>query len=176
MKKIIKKIIASVFTLALLSTHAVAERGQFDLAAKNAPLGASSIAGKGQKAVYIRWDLIEGKIPADVVKLRLERNGTVLLEQEVNAVMSISEIQQLYSGAAEQQRLLQTIAMLKDYALSKKPIYGQDNTDDNLVPGIDFNAAEFASELQRHFDTESAWTYLASRQNFNIARARYRGF
>ena len=178
MKKIIKNMIVSVFTLALLGVNvgAIAERGQFYLAAKNAPLGASSSLGKGQKAVYVRWDLVEGEIPDDVIALRLERDGTVLLEKAANDVMSVSEINQLYSGVAEQQRLLQTITMLKDYALSQKPNYGQDNTDGNLLPGSDFNAAAFAIELQRLFATESAWSYLASRQNFNIARARFRAF
>jgi len=149
--------------LLLLSTAAQASNNQFYFTAKSAALGASSEMGKSGNAVYLRWDLVEGEIPDDITRFELKRDGNVILQKNINDLMPQSYIREMYAGASEQQRLLQTISLLKKLSLA------QDET---------FEANDFAAELHKRFNNvdDKAWVFLASRQNFNIARAQYRAF
>jgi len=44
---------------------------QFYFTAISAPQGSISIAGQSANGVYLRWGVLEGQLPADVVSLRL---------------------------------------------------------------------------------------------------------
>ena len=154
----------------LFSSQSMANEGQFYLTAKSAPLGASSQMGKSSHGVYIRWDLVEGILPDDITRFELRRDDVVIWPQNndainIDAIMTPSKIHQMYAGEAEQQRLLQTINLLQKLSLAQ---------------GQPFNASNFSTELHNRLSSnegvDKAWAFLASRQNFNIARARYRGY
>ena len=146
-----------------LTGEVLAAQGQFYFTAKSARLGASSQVGNSGNGVYLRWDLVEGNLPADITRFELKRDGVIILAKNIDDLMPQTEIHQMYSGAAEQQRLLQTINLLKKLSLAQNEI---------------FDASNFPAELHRRFTqfNDKAWVFLASRQNFNIARARYRAF
>lgn len=153
----------------LCSAQLWASEDPFYFTAKSASMGASSVTGKGSTGVYLRWDIVEGKLPADIVRFELKRDGVLLLPKnsnesmDINALMPSEAVHKMYQGAAEQQRLLQTITLLEKLALAKKET---------------FNAHDFPGELRKRFTNpaDNAWVFLASRQNFNIARARYRAY
>jgi len=149
----------------LFSRQLMANEGQFYFTAKSAPLGASSQMGKSAQAVYLRWDLVEGLLPDDITRFELRRDDipTPLLKKNIDDIMLPAEIHQMYAGEAEQQRLLQTVNSLQKLSLAQNQ---------------PFNASGFATELHDRLTNSDdiAWTFLASRQNFNIARARYRGY
>ena len=162
MKKHANNIFKLMVVLSLILNANIALSDQFYFLAKAAPTGASSALGKSEgSAVYLRWDVVEGELPNDVVSLRLLRDNVSLLEVGITELRTTAEIEQLYTGQAEQQRLLNTITLLKKYA----------HANDS-----DFNASEYANALINNFENDDAWTYFASRQNFNIALSRYRAY
>ncbi len=118
--------------------------------------------------VYLRWDVVEGQLPADVVAFRLIRNGEKLLgEWRTNAVMDPAAIADLYRGADHQRRKLETITRLNELASDQ---------------GLAFSASQFSKTLYELIDPASdatynpLWAFLGSRTDFNIARARYHGW
>lgn len=144
-----------------------AQGGQYYLTAMRAPEGSITQAGQGRKLVYLRWDELEGELPADVARLKLTRNGAVLLDEAATAVMGPSMIEALYSGAAQERRLLETMLSLKEDVVSE---------------GQDFAANDFGSVIYDRINPAGAgvdqrgWSFLASRNDINIARARYRAW
>ncbi len=162
------KIIFVLF-LIVASSAVVAKETQLYFLARQAPLGSIVNAGQGQQVVYLRWDQIEGRLPEDVVSFRLLRNGVAVNSTDfpANAVMSISEINTLYHGAAQQRRKLELITRLNELTAAN---------------GDAFSAANFASYLHgllNPLDSENynpLWAFLGSSTDFNIARARYRGW
>ena len=142
----------------------LAAQQQFYFTAKSARLGDSSQMGNSGTGVYLRWDLVEGSLPADITRFELKRDGVIILPKNIDDLMPEVDIHQMYSGASEQQRLLQTINLLKKLSVAQ-----------NEQP---FDASNFPAELHKRFNNidDKAWVFLASRQNFNIARARYRAF
>ena len=154
--------------LAVLPLTGFAE-SQFFFVARQAPAGSITAAGQNQQVVYLRWDVVEGKLPADVIGLRLLRNGVRVSAADwpANDVMSVSEIYNLYQGAEQQRRKQDTINRLNELAASK---------------GDAFSASSFTSYLHGLLDPVSTatynpfWAYLGARTDFNIARARYRGW
>jgi hypothetical protein len=117
--------------------------------------------------VYLRWDVVEGQLPSDVIAFRLIRNGEkVLGEWKTNAVMDSPAIAELYRGADHQRRKLETITRLNELASDQ---------------GNPFSASQFSKSLYELINPASAtynplWAFLGSRTDFNIARARFHGW
>lgn len=159
--------LAMTIAAALLwSTGVFAQSGQFFLTGYQAPEGSITAGGQGKQVVYLRWDVLEGQLPADVVRLQLTRDGQVLLDNTVAEVMSASQIEGLYVGPAQERRLLEMILNMKE---------------DAVVDEQDFAANNFGSVVYDRINPLSAgfdngWSFLASRNDINIARARYRAF
>lgn len=152
--------------LALCAPALRADDGQFYFVARSAPEGSITAGGQASQGVYLRWDTLEGRLPDDVAFIRLLRDGEELLDQPVGAIMSPAEIAALYQGPAQARRLQETLTALREAA---------------AVEGNSFAAGAFATALHAKLDSASpaynrVWAALASNVDFNIARARYRGF
>jgi len=134
--------------------------GQFYFTAVMAP--PSSITGTaGQpNTVYLRWDTIEGDLPADVTGFEIERDGSSLVSIPL-APMSVAEIEALYTAPDQARRRAETIAWL-----------------DRESPPVD--GANFASAIHAKLvgdpQLNALWLGFGSRLDFNIAQARRRGF
>ena len=98
----------SILLVLLLSfgglTAARAEGDQLFILAWAGPAGSISQAGQAQTAIYVRWDLVEGILPADVVRFRLYRGAARAMDVAVNSVKTADEILTLYAGAAQERR------------------------------------------------------------------------
>jgi hypothetical protein len=152
--------------LALCASALRAEEAQFYFVARSAPEGSITAGGQARQVVYLRWDALEGRLPDDVAFIRLLRDGEELLDQPVAAVMPPAEIAALYQGPAQARRLQETLTALREVAAAE---------------GNSFAAGAFAVALHAKLDSASpaykrVWAALASNVDFNIARARYRGF
>lgn len=157
---------AGIALLALLALPVSAQNGQYYLVAYQAPAGSITSGGQGQAVVYLRWDVLEGALPPDVARLRLTRDGEVLLDKAVTEVMPAADIAQLYSGPAQERRLLETILSLKENA---------------VADGGDFVTSDYPAVIRGLIDPlgpdyDAGWSFLASRNDINVARARYRAW
>lgn len=153
------------FTLVLLiavSGTTLAE-SQFFFVARVAPEGSITRAGQQEERVYLRWGLLEGSLPEDIISFSLRRDGDLLKTFPARGVMDPVQIRTLYQGATEQRRLLETVGQMKEEAL----------LDDSLP---DFDADQYASQIHNRLENDSFWAQLASRMDFNLAIARYRGW
>ena len=162
MRRLIDILLLGVVLAAL---PALAADGQFYFVGKVVP---NSTTGSPQ--VYLRWDEVEGQLPADIAAFRLLRNGERVdpaADWSVDAIMSSTEIAALYSGADQQRIKLETITRLSEIASDS---------------GIAFSANNFAQTIHDLINPGSAdtynplWAFLGSRTDFNIARARYRAW
>jgi len=159
--------------LLLWTGLASAQTGQFYLVARMGPEGSITAAGQSRQAVYLRWDVLEGALPADVERLRLTRSSAAsaevvtLLDVSATAVMNAEEVASLYRGAAQARRLQETLVNLREVAAA----------DPELAP---FPNAQLFAVISGRVNPASpahdrTWSFLASKADFNIARARYRG-
>lgn len=158
----------ALFAAALcLPGLAWSQANQYYLAAMQAPEGSISSPGQQKQVVYLRWDAVEGELPADVVSIRLMRDGVELLDKPVGEVMPPADIQALYSGSAQERRLLEIVLKLKQ---------------DAAAEGGDFPVGDFATQIWERINPagakyeEGGWAHLASRGDINVAVARYRGY
>lgn len=136
---------------------------RFYFLAKHGPVGSLTRDGQDQSQVYLRWDLVEGELPDTINSFRLYRNDQPLRDFPAHGVMPASQIDALYQGVGQQRRLLELVSLLQEEAAR----------DDNR-PG--FAANRFAEQVAERLQNDSYWTALASRNDFNIAMARYRGW
>jgi len=159
--------VVACLMLLCVALPSAANTGQYYLVARVAPAGSITSGGQGQQVVYLRWDELEGQLPDDVTSLRLVRDGsTVLLDEPIEAVMDVTGIAELYAGAANQRRLVETLRLLKEQAISE---------------GRNFELDGFPSAIRERIDPASPhydamWSFLASRADVNVARARFRAF
>lgn len=156
-----------VVTFCAGLAQAQAEPEPFYLLARTAPEGSITAAGQQRQLVYLRWDVIEGDLPADMARIELLRNGELLLDQPVDAVMSAAEIAALYQGPAQARRLQETITLLREAVAQ--------------AGGGSFSAGAFGPVIQSRLNPygsaeDRVWASQSSRYDFNIARARYRAF
>ena len=157
------------FIISLILPLHVAAEGQLYFIATTATEGATSSSGQGGKVVYLRWDVIEGRLPNDVTSLKLYRNvsssigdGEVLLEAPVGELMEESEIKKRYQRPDQEQRLLSTVSRLKENAIAND---------------IDFNVSQFATEILNNLnDPKGYFPNMASKLDFNLALARHRAY
>ena len=142
--------------VGMVSAHA-AEQMYFIGAA--APLGSITAPGQGSLGVYLRWDVIEGEVPADVDRFEIERDGVNIASLPARGVMSSADIAALYQGASQDRRRRELIDRL-----------------DRLDDGVSVTDGNFAQVLRDRLLNDSLWAYFGSRLDFNIARARFRGW
>jgi len=175
MQKYLTRLLAMTISAALLWSSAVlGQSSQYYLIAYQAPEGSITQGGQGNQVVYLRWDVVEGALPADVDRLKLIRKQSgqpdvTLLDQAVNDVLSPSEIQALYSGGAQERRLLETILNLKENAVADEQDFAA-----NDFGSVIYGLINPLGELYNPYDP--GWSFLASRTDINIARARHRAF
>jgi len=155
------------YGLALLLLTALAgaslAESPFYFVARVAPEGSITQAGQSQQRVYLRWDLLEGSLPDDIVSFSLRRDGELLKTFPARGVMDPVQIRTLYQGPAEQRRLLETVGQLMEEAL----------LDNNIAV---FDADHYATRIHDRLGNDTFWGHLASRMDFNLAIARYRGW
>ncbi|MCB1738939.1 MAG: hypothetical protein KDK91_01110, partial [Gammaproteobacteria bacterium] len=140
-----------------------AEGEQSYLTALVAPLGSISKSGQGDTAVYLRWDTTQGDYPADLTRFRLERDGTVIYDVPASGAMSVAEIQALYAPIEQERRRLETLRWLREEGAAEEP-------------PVVVDAGNFAARLRARLLGEKYWAFLASRNDFNVARAGYRAY
>jgi hypothetical protein len=153
------------FALTLLLAGAAAGQGkQLFFVGTNSYLGSISRDGAVSDAVYLRWDTVESELPSDLMTFRLTRGALTIATLAAQEVMSPSEIAGLYVGSGQDRRKQETIRWLNE----EDPQMTVDGTNfhtlihDRIDPlSVDFN---------------NFFAILASRNDFNIARARYRAF
>jgi hypothetical protein len=152
----------ALLLLTLLTGTSIAET-PFYFIARVAPEGSISQAGQSPQRVYLRWDLLEGSLPADIISFSLRRDGELIKTFPANGVMDPAQIRSLYQGPAEQRRLLETVGQLMEEA----------SLDANMAP---FEADQYATRINERLTNDAFWGHLASRMDFNLAVARYRGW
>jgi len=155
-----RKVIHLWFLACLFISTDIFAAGQFYFIGTTATEGATSSSGQVNKVVYLRWDLIEGKLPSDIVTIQLYRDGDLLLSVSPDEVMSESDIAKLYESPHQEQRLLTTISKL---------------TENAIANGQSFNVSQYAQQIRNGLDN-SYFAGIASKIDFNIARARNRAY
>lgn len=188
MLKRLKNLVTAVaLMLLLLPADLLAQESQVYFVARKAPQGSITSAGQAQQVVYLRWDALEGRLPDSIDRLRLERTvdagtpdaaTTILGEWPVDAVRSTAAIAELYTGPEQLRRKLETITRLNELASNSGVAFSASQFADRIRKLIDpaNKAADGASEKEKLWSYNPLWAYLGSRTDFNIARARYRGF
>ncbi len=163
-------VLVPICLLLIFTGSAYATGEQFYFSGMAAPTGSMSSPGHSSTAIYLRWDQMEGQIPVDLAGFRLMRDGTQLYpatppNSEVPAAgaMSTSEIIALYAGSEQDRRRLEIIRWLAEWG-------------DNQDPAVTVNNSNFATHLRNLLLTDNYWSHFASRSDFNVARARYRGY
>jgi hypothetical protein len=178
------KTLFAAFTLVslMIPGELLAKESQVYFVARNAPAGSITSAGQSQQVVYLRWDTFEGSLPDSVDRLRLERTldstTTTLGEWPVDAVRSAAGIADLYRGPAQLRRKLETITRLNELASSSGVSFPASQFADRINRLIDpaNRVDDGASEEEKLWSYNPLWAFLGSRTDFNIARARNRGF
>ena len=159
-----KNITLLIISLLLLSLSLPADDRQFYFVAKEGRLGSLSQTAKDDYGVYLRWDLMEGELPLDISTLVLLRvqgdTETELLNVDATAVMSNKEIAAMFQEGSAQRTLFETID-----AISK-------NESPTCTNANISNIGEVVSSCLE----DNYWSFLASKVNFNIAKARYRAY
>lgn len=149
-----------LIVLLLFAAPAAAQNAdQLYLVAFEAPVGSISSPGQGQTAVYVRWDTLEGELPGDLVEFELFRDATSLGLFAANGSLSDPEIAALYAGPENQRRLFEMVRWL-----------------DEEDPQVSVQAANLPQVLRQRVLQVPPRAALASRVDFNIARARLRGY
>ena len=162
-------VLVVIWLLAIYAVSASAAGEQFYFTGMAAPTGSMSSPGHSSLSVYLRWDQMEGKAPDDLSGFRLLRDGTQLYpaspETEVPAVgaMTVADIDALYAAPEQERRRLEIIRWLAEWGQNQDPV-------------ITVNDSNFAIHLRNLLLTNNYWSHFAARSDFNVARARYRGY
>ncbi len=161
-----KRLISSLmFTIIVMSSwlHPVhADGEQIYFVAMVAPLNSISQNTSGT-AVYLRWDVIEGRLPADVTQFVLLRDGVEIGNGfPANAVMSPAEIRSMYDKPYNSRRKAEIIRWLQEADSSVNSV----NYADVIAAKLSVGGAS----------EDSFWAHFASRIDFLVAMSRYRGF
>ena len=149
--------------LLMVTSLAAADR-QFYFIGKKGRLGSISSLEKQKSGIYLRWDLIEGDMPSDIATIELIRvagdGNTTLLDVKSDAVMDDGNISAIAQESASQRRTFELITSI-------------DKSDDATCSGA--NIANLAPTLRSCLQN-NYWSFLASRVDFDVARARYRAY
>ena len=150
--------------LMLMSLFVSADTGQLYLVARQAPEASITGTQSSEQVVYLRWDTVEGRLPEEVTRLRLYRGdqSEPLLDVAAHQIMSANMIAGLYQGAAQQRRRLETFTGLQELVAGGS--------------GQALSGGQLGEAIYQQLTTDDFWGFLASRSDFNIARARFRGW
>ncbi len=127
--------------------------------------GSISSAGSASKRVYLRWDVTEGELPADLASFKILRNGVEVASVAASYVATAIEIQGFYDPPNQRRRRNEIVRWLNDEAAASDP------------PAPEVTILTFGQVLHDKLDPPAGepdllWTQLGSRVDFNIARAR----
>ena len=160
-----KKFTLLIITMILLiATNLSAEDRQFYFIGKETRLGSLSSMASSQNAIYLRWDLIEGSMPTDIASITLIRvdddKNSTLLSVTSDEIMEDINISTMYQEPSSQRRLFELIT-----SISK--------SDDAVCSAA--NVANIGEKVKACAEND-IWSFLASRVDFDVARARYRAY
>ncbi len=166
--RVLVAILASCLVASALSGVAAAQSDQLYLLGVTAAAGSISADGSGVDVVYLRWDSVEGELPADVTQLRLERDGTETLAtfSDPHGVADPGTIAGFYAESGMDRRRKETARWL-DQKIPSATV-----TTSNLQTFI--NQLIDPDPLNEDFDR--FWAIFASRVDINVARARWRAY
>lgn len=132
-----------------------------------APIGSmsSDYTASDKRAVYLRWDMVEGKIPIDIQEFILYKNGNkVNVAFPAHQVMTAQMIRDIYFEPGQERRRFEIINWLNKEGVVAKPPY--------IVDVNNFHTIIYNRIQQK----DSFWSMFASRIDFNVARAIHRGY
>lgn len=158
-----KKIITVIVLLVLTIVNLYSADKQFYFVGKYGRLGSLSQEANAQSGVYLRWDLIEGEFPQEINEIKLIRIGEhnqTLLDVNSSDMMTASQISQMFQSVGSQRRLFEIINSISKSDNPQCTNANIGNIGDKIL-----------SCLQDNY-----WSFLASRVNFDIARARFRAY
>ena len=160
-----KNVLKIAIILLLGMVYLVASDRQFYFIGKYGRLGSISSDAKDKKGVYLRWDVIEGNMPSDIKTISLIRtyndtNTTLLSNIPANTPMQASNIKEIFNQEGSQRRLFEAINFIS-------------NNDDASCIGA--NITNIGEKVRTCLEN-NYWAFLASRANFDVARARYRAY
>ncbi len=148
--------------LLLFSLNLNAADQQFYFIAKKAPLGSLSSFGQSEEGVYLRWETVEGSLPSEIVAFELRRDGAVIEVFDAHLFEDTKGIDALYGDMENERRRLETMSALSRYGASQDPV-------------VNVGLSNFSIVLRSQL-SEEYWSFLASRLDFNVARARHRAY
>ncbi len=136
-----------------------------------APKGSISQAGAGERATWLRWDVVQGEPPADLVAFRLYRDGAPIVDIPVSSTAEADEIAALYARPENARRQAEMLDRLR--------------RSDASLAGL--TAATMPAEIARRLNDANspdpkvrkaamAWAHLASRMDPLVAIARGRAY
>ncbi len=155
----------------LVPTVAQADGEQLYFIGYSAPAGSISDNPGAASAAYLRWDVVEGALPADVAAFRLERNGAPVgapmqaRHTPAEQAALAARIDAIYAGPQHARRRAETLAALEGIA-------GAPVADAGFATAL----AEAIIAADDGDPTARQWVHQASRLDFNVARARGRGY
>jgi len=182
--QVARRILGTAAGLLILfpGASALAQSEQLYFAAIESQYASLSPGGK-QTAVYLRWDAVEGGVPADLAGFKIKRDGVqiggVLSAQ---SVLTSGQIANLYTGMSQTRRAAEIQSALHQEAEGRLFQATEDGIDIDptcLIHPVTAN--NFPEAIRRKIDPASLchdnyWAVMASRLDFNVARARNRGF
>ena len=121
---------------------------------------ASSISNEGSAttSVYLRWDEIEGRLPSEVMTLRILRNDIQVAEFPASSLMEEAEIDALYAPTVHGRRRAETIHWL------------------SMMSGDSITPSNFGATLRQNLESDRIWAHLAARNDVLIAAVRRRAW
>lgn len=143
----------------------------------------ASLSGEGgaSTGVYLRWDPVEGEVPSDVQSFLIKRDGQQLATLPASDVLSAGKIAELYQGAAQSRRLAEMLSSLDRNASGQRAQAELDGSQVRSCFAAPVGLSNFAQLIHAQIDPgdecyNSFWAAIASRTDFNVARARNRGY
>jgi len=143
---------------------------------------ASLSPGSKQTAVYLRWDAVEGGVPSDLADFKIKRDG-VLIGGALSAqsVLTPAQIASLYTGMFQARRAAEIQSALHEEATGRLFQAAEDGITAPSCLVHPVTASNFPTAIVSKIDPlspchDNYWAVMASRLDFNVARARNRGF
>ena len=179
--QVARRILGTAAGLLILfpGASALAQSEQLYFAAIESQYASLSPGGK-QTAVYLRWDAVEGGVPADLAGFKIKRDGVqiggVLSAQ---SVLTSGQIANLYTGMSQTRRAAEIQSALHQEADGRLFQATEDGIDIDptcLIHPVTAN--NFPEAIRRKIDPASLchdnyWAVMASRLSAMApARAR----
>jgi len=159
-----KRVVLLITMILLMIANLSAADRQFYFIGKIEREGSISSLEKDKRAIYLRWDLIEGEMPSDIASIELIRvendSNVTLLDVPADAIMSDENISTILQESSAQRRTFELIASL-------------DKSDNPSCMGA--NLTNLPQTLHSCLE-DNYWSFLASRVDFDVARIRYRAY